>query len=79
MTATERCRAARAARVAKGLCWFCLRPALPGSKHCCLVHLRYLRLRSRSKSGNQAWSPGGRGRPPIEAVTQGIVREEPSA
>lgn len=65
-TVTERCRRARAERLAKGQCWFCTRRPAPHSKHTCAVHLAYQARRVHHVTPQTTkWKPGGMGRPPL--------------
>ncbi len=52
-----------ARRRAAGLCERCTSPAEDGKAYC-LRHSIALARARRKRMGNQAWTPGGRGRPP---------------
>lgn len=48
----------------KGLCIYCSRKAVPGSRACerCLESYR---TKERTRTGSAPWKRGGRGRPPL--------------
>jgi hypothetical protein len=53
----------RKARRARGLCWYCSEPAMPGAT-LCLTHLDAARDRQRVRLGTKPWAKMGRGRTP---------------
>lgn len=67
LTAADRLRAQRLKRIARGLCWFCSKPAAPGSRHQCAEHLK----KARVTPTDAKWKPGGRGRPPLWVKDKG--------
>ena len=67
LTHTEKCRRVRAKRRAKGLCWYCTKPAAPGSRGTCAAHLARRRAQQRVTPETSKWQPGRVGRPPIWA------------